>query len=630
MWCGVVVLALLRPICLCADATWVYAVQISATVRTLPPQIALRWQPDEFGASSYTVYRKLKYADSWGPGVSLPGSATGYDDDNVAVGDAYEYQVVKRGNLGYTGYGYIYAGIETPLTENRGKVILVVESSQAASLANELGLLQQDLVGDGWSVVRTEVSSSDPPAAVRSAIQAIYSADPPNTRALLLFGHIPVFRCGSINVDDHGPRAWPADTFYGDMDGVWSNPNTIPSDVELMAGRVDMANMPVAGSSETELLRNYLNKDHNWRHARIPVERRALIGNRIGDMNGEAPAATGFRNFEPLVGPGNTLLASEQDRAPDAQRWGSLLAAGSFLWADACAAGNYTLLSYMGVHGTSKELWSSDIIQTDSKAVFFITYASWMGDWDSQDDFMRATLATPTMGLTCCLAGRPHWYFHHMGLGEPIGYSARVTQNNNSLYTNHVNRLQRGVHIALMGDPTLRMHPVAPPADLSADPLPGAVRLSWTPSPDSVVGYHVYRATSGFGPFSRRTGVTLNTNAFTDVTPGTDVFMYMVRAVKLESTASGSYYNPSQGAFSAPIATIPIPPPAVAISFRGRKFLQVTWTSTPNLRYTIQCATSLVTPDWRDLVTLTATNATTIWSEPMPADAQRYYRLVAQ
>src|SRR6185503_3941276 len=256
----------------------------------------------------------------------------------------------------------------------------MVEDSQAASLANELSRLEQDLIGDGWSVVRAGVSSTNTPIQVRSLIQSIYASDPANTKALLLLGHIPVFRCGNIDVDDHGPRAWPSDAFYGDVDGAWNNPDTIPSDVDLMVGRVDLSNMPAAGRSETELLRNYLNKDHNWRHGGIAVSRRGLIGNRIGDANGEAPAATGFRNFEPLLGPGNTVLANEQDRAPDAQRWGSMLAAGSYLWADACSAGNYTILSYMGVHGTYKDLWSSDVIQSDSKAVFFILYASWMSD----------------------------------------------------------------------------------------------------------------------------------------------------------------------------------------------------------------------------------------------------------
>src|SRR5205085_2453312 len=123
----------------------------------------------------------------------------------------------------------------------------------------------------------------------------------------------PVLHCGNINYDGHLTRPMPADTYYGDMDGDWSsNPNALPSDVELMVGRVDFFAMPgvgapVAWPSEQELLRNYLNKDHQWRNKLLDVPRRALMGNRRGDENGEATAASGYRNFEPLVGPGNTV-----------------------------------------------------------------------------------------------------------------------------------------------------------------------------------------------------------------------------------------------------------------------------------------------------------------------------------
>ena len=83
-----------------------------------------------------------------------------------------------------------------------------------------------------------------------------------------------------------------------------------------------------------------------------------------------------------------------------------------------------------------------------------------------------------------------------MGLGETIGFAARVTQNNGgSLYS--ANYGTNWVHIALMGDPTLRLHPVAPPAALVASSNPTAgIDLAWTPSPDTVTGYHVYRSAS--------------------------------------------------------------------------------------------------------------------------------------
>jgi len=74
-----------------ADSTWVYAVQLSATVQSSPPEITLRWPPDQYGANSYTVYRKAKAATSWGTAVTtLAGSETNYTDSNVVVGATYE------------------------------------------------------------------------------------------------------------------------------------------------------------------------------------------------------------------------------------------------------------------------------------------------------------------------------------------------------------------------------------------------------------------------------------------------------------------------------------------------------------------------------------------------------------
>ena len=84
-----------------ADTTWNYAVMISATVQSAPPQIALAWPQDDYGAIRYTVYRKAKEATSWGTGTVLPGTTTNYTDSNVAVGGTYEYQIVKDATLGY-------------------------------------------------------------------------------------------------------------------------------------------------------------------------------------------------------------------------------------------------------------------------------------------------------------------------------------------------------------------------------------------------------------------------------------------------------------------------------------------------------------------------------------------------
>src|SRR5256885_786476 len=83
-------------------------------------------------------------------------------------------------------------------------------------------------------------------------------------------------------------------------------------------------------------------------------------------------------------------------------------------------------------------------------------------------------------------------------------YSTRLSMNNDgTLYQNHSNIMNRAIYIALMGDPTLRQDIIAPPANLVATPGQGTVTLNWAASGDNVAGYHVYRAASASGRFTR-------------------------------------------------------------------------------------------------------------------------------
>src|SRR6185503_3639869 len=126
-------------------------------------------------------------------------------------------------------------------------------------------------------------------------IKADYSADPANVKSVFLFGHVPVPYSGQLNPDGHADHvgAWPADVYYGDIDGNWTDNSVnftqsintdaadaarltnrpgdgkfdqtqIPSPVELEVGRVDLSNLPGRTSwngpptlpDEVELLRN--------------------------------------------------------------------------------------------------------------------------------------------------------------------------------------------------------------------------------------------------------------------------------------------------------------------------------------------------------------------------------------
>jgi hypothetical protein len=570
---GVVLSALAAVTVNAVEPTWNYAVQVSATVQESPARITLTWPQDTQGTpSSYTVYRKSLTDGSWGGGTTLPGSATSYTDTGVSVGGAYEYQIVKAAS-GYTGYGYIYAGVNAPLVDNRGKVVLIVDNTHASALSTELNRLQQDLVGDGWTVIRHDVSRNDSPANVKNLIKSAYNSDPGNVKSVFLFGHVPVPYSGNIVPDGHYPEhqgAWPADAYYGDMDGNWTDNSVystsaenarnrnvpgdgkfdqseIPSNVELQVGRVDLANMPgrkvwggpATFSPEVELLRNYLNKDNRFRHKQINPPARAVFYDQFGVRGGEAFAASGYRSYAPLIG-ANTFNTLPSD--PKGQ-WVPHLRDNHYLLAYGAGAGSYSSIGGAGNTGQYNDATTIELVENDIKAVFTLIFGSWNGDWDSEDNILRSVLATRSMGLSCAWSGRPHWFLHHFGLGEPLGYSARIAQNNRNggLYRTQINSAAGNIHIGLMGDPTLRLHPVAPPSNVSFSS--GAVR--WSPSPDSVLGYHIYRGTSANGPFTRITSSPVTGTSFTDSAAGN--FTYLVKAVKLQTSASGTYYNTSQG-----------------------------------------------------------------------------------
>ncbi|HYG24102.1 MAG TPA: glycoside hydrolase family 9 protein [Verrucomicrobiae bacterium] len=568
--------------------TMEYAVQVSARTEMTPAQITLDWVQDSAVApESYTLFRRSPNSDSWGDGITLPGSQTSFVDEGVSAGSAYEYQIVKK-TRGYTGYGYIQAGIRVPVEEYRGKLLLVVDNTHAATLSTELERLRQDITGDGWTVIRIDVDRSATVEAVKGQIKAQYDLDPSNVKAVFLFGHVPVPYSGNIVPDGHYREhegAWPCDGYYADMDGVWTdqtvdvriandsrNHNTpgdgkfdqsiFPSELELMIGRVDLANMPGRLSAqgtptfrdECELLRNYLNKNHGFRTAQFGAPERAFVGDYFGARDGEAFAASGWRNFAPFFGPSNIQAL----RQPGT--WISTLSSNACLWAYGCGSGSYTSIGGIGRVGGYADGLTTEMVNSNVKTVFAMLYGSWLGDWDSEDNILRAVLATPEYGLASVWSGRPHWFMHHMALGQPIGFSALLTQNNGNsgLYRNQRNSCAGWTHTALMGDPTLRMHVVAPPTEVAAHLSNNAVILSWTAAAadDAIEGYNVYRAANESEPFVRVNKEVIKGNSFIDADAALGAHAYMVRAVKLQASASGTYVNLSQGAivpaFSAP------------------------------------------------------------------------------
>ncbi len=561
-----------------ADLSRDYTVQASVAIEEQPLRLVFSW-PAHGESLSYEVYRKHKDAPSWGvPRALLPGEASSYTDTDVERGRAYEYRFVRRAQhdtTTYEGYGYVYAGIAVPPVEYRGKLILLTEQAIEQELAPDIARLESDLRGDGWLVVRRSVARAEKPPVVRKLIADIYRADTVNVKAVFLLGHIPVPYSGNYLPDGHPDHkgAWPADVYYADVDGVWTDEtvnndttpgqrpenmnipgdgkfdqNILPSDAELIIGRVDLSNLPMFAKSEVQLLRRYLDKNHAYRHNLIPdMQRRGLIDDNFKEGVVEGFASNGWRNFSAMFGAANVDTGEFiRGFSPAGD---VALTDSSYLWSYGCGSGNFISAAFVA-HGTQL---AADTIEL--KTVFTMLFGSYFGDWDSQDNFMRLALASQGSVLTSCWAGRPFWHVHHMALGETIGYGTRLSQNNDTMYLSNpaFPVVARMVHTALMGDPTLRLH-MGPPATqllASVNAERRAVELQWQPS-SSGIGYYVYRAASPEEPFQRLNSDPIGATTFIDLAPvaGRDV-RYMVRAVRLEVSASGSYYALSSGTEAA-------------------------------------------------------------------------------
>jgi hypothetical protein len=232
---------------------------------------------------------------------------------------------------------------------------------------------------------------------------------------------------------------------------------------------------------------------------------------------------------------------------------------------------------------------------------------------------MRASLAKQTYTLTCAWAGRPHWFVHHMAAGETIGYSARLSQNSSSTGPYRAtNAGTRQVHVALLGDPTLRLHPVQPASEVEASVSgSGSVIVSWQGSKEEIIGYFVYRSSNSAGPFERITPQAVDGLSFTDNPPAAATCTHMVRAVKLETSASGSYYNASQGAFLS-IANVQAPynPPSLVnapsplsplqLSVLADGTVRIQFAAPTGALCRVESVETLVSTNWQTLASATA------------------------
>lgn len=591
---------LLHCISLTAQDGKGFSVLVEASYKKSPiPAIVLTWEKDD-RAQSYRIFRKDPQINTWqdqsewGSAIATLGKdALSYTDEDIEIGKAYEYQVLKNCTLAtpkflnigggndsvtsYLGSGYVLAGIDVPPLTYRGTVIVLIDTTMVEPLAAEIQRLEQDLTAELWKVIKRTAprATAFNPEAVeetRNIIRSIVEDNINEQYSILLIGRIPVPYSGLMAPDGHVPDhvgAWPADGYYADLDGNWDDVSinnagasrvenkNVPGDgkfdksqfdidIRIPVGRVDCYNLTSFAENETMLLKRYLDKNHAFRSGAIKPVYEATVDDNFGTY-GEGFSGTAYRGFGALVGKSNIIANRE-----------FLDSTKTIMFSYACGAGSYTSCS--GVGGIA------EFSKRPITSVFTSIFGSYFGDWDSKDNVMRSVLASRGTVLTTGWAARPSWFFHPMGLGRPIGDVLLGAQNNTLQHMPPIYYTKRypggvlyhsggrGTHIALMGDPTLRMTshlPITAPSNVVSVSGTKDVQVTWDPVP-GVSGYMVYRSSDGGGDiFELLTTTPVTQTTYVDMTtrPGSNI-AYQVRSVALRETKSGSFYEASTGGFS--------------------------------------------------------------------------------
>ena len=615
-------------------------VVVEATVQESPPQITIHFLSTYYNNNPYKIYRRSLHGNNWGTKiVTVPAKRKSWTDNNVSVGDVYEYQIRKKTGT-RDAIGYIAAGIRYDQSGYRGRMILLIDNTITTSLSTEIEQLKTDLVGDGWFVETIEAervegwNGGQAVTVVKQQIVDVYNAAPTNDKPKILFilGHVPVARSGlKLEAADGHPEnegALASDAYYADIDGIWtdigthtsptdqttfSDPNNInipgdykwdqnyiPSELELAFGRVDFADIVLPTTSEIQLYKNYLNKLHNYRHVVSGYD----VGRKIAIRAKAYPEAidSSYRNALPIVGSANIVHHNNDTWKTDT---------GHANWVN----NNGPFLAYF------QNMWKPEINAINQlgglNAMLYSSDKSYWGLWgketvslrDGQYDewsslgLSRALLATGGLNLIVLWGTSPaSAIFFQAGIGETVGYSMKrsMDHDNNKFNIFEYHGAASGYedpnghyflkhcktrHSQFNGDPSIRFFPVKPASNLVTTTNTNSISLTWNSSSDTdIAGYHVYRSNQKLDKYTKLTTNPVTSSSYTDNNPLTGDNWYMLRAIKLDTTGSGSFLNPSQGIFAKAVigATKTVTSPSNLVANINNEAVDLTWNASPD------------------------------------------------
>jgi hypothetical protein len=383
-------------------------------------------------------------------------------------------------------YTYLYPLNKEPAETILGTVLILVDYTIYPELRNTLENDYARLLNSyGWNVVihkapRAEEFDAKEVQVTKSIVNSVYKSTDGELKSLLLLGRIPIPYSGGFTVDGHSPShegAWPADTYYADIDGLWPDTDEniaisdwermfnfpgdgkfdlefIPSDLELSVGRVDFYDLGYFDETEIDLYKRYLRKVIDYRSGKWDTNGDPdslpdydLNGIFQDDWNAYGTGFPGY-SVRSYIG---TMVGSEN------------LDIGNIQNAPKNKVYDF---AYGGASGGSESLFQVAYADEYAKNSYYNRFSqffgSFVGDIDFPNQIMKSVIASEGQTLTCNFGGRPIWQIQEMANGATIGESyIRTANNRQRIFNGNGIGFSGGIHLMLLGDPTLQAGTVA-------------------------------------------------------------------------------------------------------------------------------------------------------------------------
>ncbi|MFP6582536.1 MAG: leucine-rich repeat domain-containing protein [Candidatus Hydrogenedentota bacterium] len=545
------------------DEAWSFKAE--ALVYEEPHRIELRWPTTDGGQDIFIGRNQgLEHHDRYQPvntseNLFVGNLESSWTDVDIEPGLIYQYwlhQITEsvEGPSGTTTDRYrdqvIISGIKIPLEENRGHAIVVIDEALHPSIADSLEGYYRDLAGDGWQVTGVITQATESVESVKAKLNEAYV--PGEDHIFIFVGQVPVPYSGSSTYDGHAEHAGahPTDAYYADLASskpIWQDtkvnvtdapilrhhnvpkdgkfdPDEVVSDYEAGWGRVYLAEMPSFGD-EASLTNRYFEKLRRWKHGEMDIPARAIVDERFP---GKIPFGRDGWNLTSIVGIENVYAGTWRTTRDH-----------PFLFGYAGQESDYQHLG----HAANIQ----DYVDHEYQVMFQGLHGDFFGDWHNPDNLLRAPLTQENYGIISTLASSPPWEYQlrYMPIGKHIGYGMRFTDvgipggSPNS-----------SVRKYFMGDPAVRMDYPKPITAFETIRVDDNIEVRWEPSEeDAVLEQRLYRSAQKFSGYEHLTTLTPDATDFVDSAPGENQY-YMLRAVVLTHSASGSYYNASIGIIS--------------------------------------------------------------------------------